>query len=41
VLVARREERLAGIADDIEDDHGVFAHVAPADLPTRANRDAL
>ncbi len=41
VLVARREERLREIADEVADDHGVAAHVAPADLSVRSNRDAL
>ena len=41
VLVARREGRLREVGDGIEDAHGVAAHVAPADLSTRAARDAL
>lgn len=41
VLVARREERLRTIGDDIEAAHGVVAHVFPTDLSDRENRTAL
>jgi short-subunit dehydrogenase len=41
VLVARREGRLREVAERIENEHGVTAHVAPADLSNREDRTEL
>jgi short-subunit dehydrogenase len=41
VLVARREDRLRGLADELHTAHGVRAEVAAADLTDPAARDAF
>jgi short-subunit dehydrogenase len=41
VLVARREERLRSLADDLASEHGVTAEVIAADLGDPAERDRL
>lgn len=40
-LVARREERLVALADELSAAHGVRAHPFPADLGSLAGRDEL
>lgn len=41
VVVARREERLEDLADDVEDDHGATVHVVPMDLAADGGAEAL
>jgi uncharacterized protein len=40
-LVARREERLRALADELRDDHGVLAEVIAADVSTAEGRAGL
>lgn len=41
VLVARREERLKELASELKKQHGIQAHVMPADLANRSSPIAL